>query len=570
MTLLFYDWEVFKYDNLVVIIDPEHRKELVFVNDTDGFHMFYEDHKNDIWIGYNSRNYDQYISKAALCGFNLKEVNDFIIVQGKKGFQYSSLFRKFPIIDYDVTTGFHGLKQLEGFMGNDIRETSVPFNIDRPLTKEEIAETIKYCRHDVEQTIEVFFRRKARFDAQLALVKTFGLPLSYISKTQAQLAAVILGAKTRRVTYNDEWDIRMPETLKLGKYAHVAEWFLNKRNHDVEAKLDCMIAGVPHVVAWGGIHGAISEYHYTCKDDELLIMADVDQLYPTLMVRYHLLSRAVQEYQKFENILATSLRLKAEKKKKERQPYKDICNITYGAEGDAYNPMYDPLHRRLVCVYGQVLIVDLIEKIEGFCELIQSNTDGILIKIKKDDFDKLDDAVYEWEERTGLHMSFDLYKRIVQKDVNNYIAVDLDGNIKSKGGYVKELSDLDNDLPIVNKAIVDYFVHGIVPHRTISECNDLMQFQKIVRVSSKYSHGVWNGQRLNDKTFRVFASKRPLDGFIGKCKSEVSKPEKFANTPDRCFIWNESVIGVPCPDYLDKLWYIDLAETRIKQFGQTV
>ena len=52
------------------------------------------------------------------------------------------------------------------------------------------------------------------------------------------------------------------------------------------------------------------------------------------------------------------------KKKKEREPYKRICNISYGATGDEFNAMYDPLNRNLVCVYGQVLMVMLLEELE--------------------------------------------------------------------------------------------------------------------------------------------------------------------------------------------------------------
>lgn len=568
--LIFYDYEVTKYDWLVVCIDPVNRTEEDIVNDKDKMEEFYNEHKNDIWIGYNSRNYDQYIMKGILCGFNPYNISKHIIVDGKKGYTFSNLFNKFPLISYDVMSNktMKSLKTLEGFMGNDIRETTVPFDIDRPLTKDEIEQMLYYCRHDVEQTIEVWLQTKAEFDSQMSLIKTFNLPLNNIGKTQAQLAAIILDAK--RVSFDDEWDIRLPETLHLNKYKFVADWFLNKINHDYDAKLECNISGVPHIFAWGGVHGAISKYSHKCRDDEILIMADVDQLYPTIMIRYKLLSRGVSNYDKFKNILNESLRLKALKKKKEREPYKRICNITYGAEGDKFNAMYDPLHRTLVCVFGQLLILDLIEKIEPICELIQSNTDGILIKIKRKDFEKLDDIVYEWEQRTGLHMSFDYYKTVIQKDVNNYVVVDFEDHMKSKGAYVKELNKIDYDLPIVNKALVDYMTKSVKLEDTINSCNELIMFQKIVKVSGKYLCGWHNNTRLNDKTFRVFASTRKSDGYIGKQKSEGATIEKFGNTPDNCFIDNSNINKKLVPTYLDKSWYIDLAKKRLSDFGVNI
>lgn len=566
--LNFYDFEVFEKDWLVVIINPIEQATTVIVNDKAKLEGYHASHKDQIWIGYNSRNYDQYIMKAILLGFNPKEVNDWIIVKNRKGWEYSSTFNSVQLYNFDCANKFNSLKQLEGFMGNNIKETSVAFGIGRKLTAEEIAQTVKYCTHDVEQTMEVFMRTKTEFDAQMSLLKTFNLPLQNIGKTQAQLAAIILGAVKQDLL--DEWEIRMPDTLQLQKYKQVADWFLNKQNHDYTKTLECDIAGVPHVVAWGGLHGALNQYSYTCKQDELLIMADVDQLYPTLMIQYQLLSRAVKDYDKFKHILNESLRLKKLKKKKEREPYKRICNITYGSEGDPTNAMYDPLHRNLVCVFGQVLMIDLIEKIEGFCKLIQSNTDGILILIKEKDFDKLDDAVYQWEQRTGLHMSFDNFKKIIQKDVNNYIAVDFEGNVKSKGAFVKKLSDLDYDMPIVNKALIAYMVDGIPVEQTIRFCDEFREFQKIVKISSKYVCGWQAGKTLKDKTFRVFASKDQTDGFIGKMKEKSDGSwvvEKFANTPDNCFIWNNSVIDVPIPDKLDKQYYIDVAKKRLEQFG---
>ena len=102
ISIVFYDYEVFKYDWLVVLIDIYAQKETVIVNDPAEMRRFYDAHKSDIWVGYNSRNYDQYILKGILCGFNPKKVNDWIIVHDKPGYRFSSMFRDFPVINYDV------------------------------------------------------------------------------------------------------------------------------------------------------------------------------------------------------------------------------------------------------------------------------------------------------------------------------------------------------------------------------------------------------------------------------------------------------------------------------------
>ena len=198
----------------------------------------------------------------------------------------------------------------------------------------------------------------------------------------------------------------------------------------------------------------------------------------------------------------------------------------------------------------------------------------VLVKIENDSqYEEFKEIVHEWEERTGLSMEFSEFERVIQKDVNNYLIVK--GNdAKSKGSYVKELSDIDNDLPIINRAVTEYLLNGVHPSETIGACDDLIEFQKVVKVSALYAYAVHNGRRLSEKTFRVFASTRDTDGTIRKVKHEGMNSEKFANTPERCFIHNEKVAGVKCPDYLDKKYYVDLAIKRITDkktgFGVTM
>ena len=119
--MVFYDFEIFKFDWLVVLVDTDVETETVIHNDVDELQAFYNAHKNDIWVGYNSRHYDQYILKCILAGLNPKELNDWIIVQRKEGWQFSELLRRIPLINYDVMPNPPvGLKTLEGFMGANI------------------------------------------------------------------------------------------------------------------------------------------------------------------------------------------------------------------------------------------------------------------------------------------------------------------------------------------------------------------------------------------------------------------------------------------------------------------
>lgn len=583
--MIFYDFETLKYDWTVTLIDPSKKQVTQIANDPEHLQRFYEENKNDIWVGFNSRHYDQYILKAILLGFDPWKVNEWIIVKGKDGWQYSSLFRNIRLNNYDVMGAVdRGLKWFEGSMGSMIKESSIDFNINRKLTEEEIKELLKYNLHDVEETIKVFLKRIDDFNAHMGLVKLAcegqPLDLSLIGKTKAQLSAYIL--KAQQKPHDDEFDIDFPDTLILNKYTNVLDWYKDPENRcyrkpiegrktEQKTQLETMVAGCPHQFGWGGVHGALEKY----TGIGFFLMCDVASLYPSLMIRYNLHSRNMEDPKKYEEIYHTRLKYKKEKNPLQA-PLKLVLNSTYGVMKDKGNGLYDPLQANRVCVYGQLLLLDLIEKLEPHCQLIQSNTDGILIKMPDGQdpnqwYEKIDDLAYEWEKRTGLILEFDEYVKVVQKDVNNYIVVSADGKYKSKGAYVKKLSDLDyGDFPIVNKAVVDYIVKGIPVEQSINGCDKLKEFQMVTKIGGKYKHLLHGGKILNEKCVRVFASLRSADGDLKKVSLRTGKPEKVANSPEHCFMWNDAIDGVKCPDHLDKQFYIDMARKRLSDFGVSV
>lgn len=576
MKMLFYDFEVFKHDWLIVIIDMDEKRETIIINNPDKLKDFYEVHKNRIWAGFNSRHYDQYILKGILCGFNPKTINDYIIVQGNPGWKFSGLFRRIPLNNYDVMNNLdRGLKFFEGSMGNNIQESSVPFNIDRPLTNGELTDVIEYCRYDVEQTIEVFLQRKDDFQAHMGLMKLAGNDLSLLGRTKPQLAAIILEAEKK--IFNDEFNIDFPETIKINKYTQVLDWYKNPDNRNYgqylpgrktfnKTQLEIMVAGVPHVFGWGGIHGAIDKY----TGSGYYLNMDVASLYPSLMINYGLLSRAMKNPDKYEDIYHKRLAYKAENNPLQA-PLKLVLNSTYGVMKDKNNPLFDPLQANRVCVYGQLLLLDLIEKLEPYCEIIQSNTDGVLVKLpdgRDDTFYKIDDICYEWEQRTGLILEFEEFRRVYQKDVNNYVIVAADGSYKSKGAWVKQLNNLDYDLPIVNQALINYMVKGIPIADTINSCDQLKEFQMVTKITYKYKYILYGNNKLNEKTIRIFASQDDEPGVM-KVHAATLRPAKIPNSPESCFIFNGDVNSVKVPKKMDKNWYIELAEKRLSEFGVT-
>ena len=627
--MIFYDFEVFKKDWLAVFIDVTRKTEQVIVNNPDELKALYEENTSNIWVGFNNRHYDQYIMKGILLGMNPKRINDWIILEKREGWQFSSVFNKVPMTNYDVMpTPPVGLKTMEGFLGSNIKETGVPFDINRKLTKAEIEETIKYCRHDVEQTIKIFLEKIDEFNAMHGIVQAFPnmVSLSNIGDSEARITAKVLGCVKQ--DFKDEFDYFFLPCLRLNKYKYVQDWFEEKKKEALamdlqncdkydkklwykSQNLDTVVAGIPHSFGFGGLHGAAeTPIHKTGQ----ILHVDVNNYYPSMLIAWGLVTRVAtndnyhlvyntRKSMKAKQIAAAKSGNKAEAKnwKEAQLPYKKMLNALSGGMKDETNPAYDPRNNNCMCINGQLMLLDLIEHLEavpGF-ELIQSNTDGLIIWIPDTDeaFEMVDDICWEWEQRCStdqcsILLELDNISEIYQKDVNNYLWVGADGSVERIGAYVKELSATDNDLPILNKALVEYMVHKTPVEQTINQCDDLIMFQKIVKLSDKYDwvehehcipyishigkrtvktvYEYLDKDKYTYKSYRVFASNCLNDGRLLKRKQVKSKGEKFGNTPDHCFIFNDSVVGVKTPPELDKQWYIDLAKKRLKQFGVVV
>lgn len=627
--MIFYDFEVFQYDWLAVFIDVTNKREHVIINRPDLLKSLYEANRKNIWVGFNNRHYDQYIMKGILLGMNPKTINDWIIVEEKEGWQYSRAFNKLSMINYDVMPNPPvGLKTMEGFMGSNIKETEVPFDIKRKLTKAEIEQTVKYCRHDVEQTIKVFLETVDVFNAVHGIIQAFPKETSLydIGDSEARITAKVLECRKR--DFKDEFDFFFLPCLRLKKYKYVQDWFEERRKEALAMglqdydKIDkqtwyksqnlyTIVAGIPHSFGFGGLHGAAAKPIHRKGQ---ILHVDVNNYYPSMLIAWGLVTRAAtndnfklvyntRKAMKKKQVAAAKAGRKAEAKqwKKAQLPYKKMLNALSGAMKDETNAAYDPRNNNCMCINGQLMLLDLIEHLEvvpGF-ELIQSNTDGLIIWIPDTDeaFEMVDDICWEWEQRCSTEqcsilLELDNISEIYQKDVNNYLWIGTDGGVERIGAYVKGLSAIDNDLPILNKALVDYMVNKTPVEQTINNCNDLIMFQKLVKLSGKYNwveHEQGTGQvmrvtkhrdgtrtetwsypdtqKYTYKCYRVFASNRKTDGRLLKRKKIKPKGEKFGNTPDHSFIYNDSVVGITVPPELDRQWYIDLAKKRLKQFG---
>ncbi len=579
---IFFDWEVLPYFWCVTFYDVINYKKTVIVNDRKSLLRFYSRTKDQLYFGYNNRNYDNFIYKGILLGMNPKEINDKIVYDGLKGFQISDKFKDIQLYAFDCYVLNHSLKQFESFLRRKIFESTIPFDYNKPLNMEQIEEILDYNDYDVDSTTIVFMKNPYTYEAHMGLIEMFDyLSFNAINKTSAQIVADILKCKKGTHDDSDQWNIVCPPNLEVKKYKHVIDWFLNPQNHDLSKKADFEIMGLKHTIGWGGIHASVSKEYVDNKDGGLILHIDVNSYYPSLLIygKVYPENKTIGELafgkegiKIYEEIYNKRLQLKREGKKKEQAPLKIVLNGTYGILRDKNSNAYYPRGATLISVYGQMYLVDLIEHLEEAkcCRILNSNTDGLIIKcFSEKDIETVEKIRQDWERRSLMGLARDDINYCHFKDVNNYLFEFANGKIEVKGSYVKETNDLDNDLPIVNECIREYIMHKINVEDFINNCDELWRFMKTFKLSGNYKEVYHNGIKYTNKCYRVFASKNLKDTYLGKKKADSDTIEKFAGQSDHVFIENGDIHDSKCSDYpmLDKRWYIDLIYDRLEDFG---
>ena len=558
-----YDFEVFKHNWLVVFKNDQ--STVTFHNDQDGLKKWVKEN-NPVLVGFNNYDYDDKIifnllSRRICTPQDLYSISNRVINDEYNQYIDDNILS----LDTRQELPFNiSLKAVEGYLGWDIVECSIPWDIDRKLTDDEIAEVTKYCIKDVDATIKIFELRKNYFSAKYNLVKEFKLNIDDLKKSQASLSAVVLGAKKKYKSPKDRLCIQydpninwklIPPRLKDFFDEIELDYKKGKNPEKLEKnrKLHVFVGGISHKIGFGGIHGALRHFQ---KSGNLLHI-DVGSYYPALMINNNWLSRACKDPDKFKQIRDTRFALKKAGDPRE-YVYKIILNSTYGASKAKNNNMFDPRMGNNICVNGQIILIQLIKELQPYCRLIQSNTDGIIVEIR--DIDGINNVLEDFGKRFNLTFSKSKIIKLVQRDVNNYAIQYANGKIKSIGIFDFKNWE-NNSLNILGKALHNYFFKGIGILESITNA-DVLDFQIIAKKGSTYKYVEFNGEKVQNVN-RVFATKTGSP--IYKVK-DTGQRDKVPNTSDKSTVWNGS-------DYhglqIDKDYYYQIIQDEISKFHST-
>lgn len=532
-TVLVYDIESFPNLFTCSILNSENNKLITYEISED---------KNDLgkivalfqlkefyFCGFNNKSYDDVLINYLIIRFDdlrykpifeitwlIKSMSDKIIkepVANWVDYKHAYLFNSFDLMTMIFSAKNRvGLKELEVTMGfYNVMEYEGDFSKNVP--KDIKDKVIEYNQNDVLATGKLLNLKKNDIELRLKLNEKY--KINVLSKDNVNMGMEILKKeyleKTNK-TWDDIKDLKTP--CQLVPFKNIIFDFIQYTTPPLQKLLEKLkkisidpnnkdfrevfeIGGVVHNISLGGLHSINNAEIIIPNEDELLLDYDVDSFYPSCLIVNNLYPKhlGIEFVDIYKNIRDERVEAKKNKNSFLADAFKYAINGLSGNLQSQYSWTYDPelvVKLRINC---QLMILMLIEKFNLLgAKIVQSNTDGILIKIKKSLLPEIEKAKDEWCKLTKLSMSKEEFERFYQYDVNNYIGVKKGFKetkdpelIKKKGFFVDEINLGKGMSPkVIAKSLINYFVYNISPEETLKEDKDIKDYLTYQRVSRDF------------------------------------------------------------------------------------
>lgn len=527
---------------------------------------------NKIFAGYNNLHYDNAIinyiisyydkminmNYLRICDslYNLsKIITTSDDISAWKRWKYAVNFETFDILTMLYSQKLRvGLKEIQVTMQyKNVLEFAHDWT--KPLDTDLIDEMIEYNINDVDSTEALLNKCKDKVELRIAIEDEYGVRV--LSKDGVNIGMKILTQKYLEKTGLTWWDIKdLRSPADVIALNEVILPFIEYRDPILKNVLSDMknqivspgrkgyenkfvFRGLRYSVGVGGIHSVNNPEIIIPKEDEMLIDIDVASLYPSMLIEYkfypkHLGPEFLEVYSQIKN---ERIEAKHTGNKVKNETLKLALNGLSGNLQNEHNFCYSPFAVMQIRINGQLLLLMLAESLTDIgCRIVQANTDGLFVLLKKDSYSKVQEICRSWEQQTKLVLEEDRFEAMYQYAVNDYIAVSegyqemkklfktnperalnkkgkpytsldaiKDDYIKEKGMFItKVLLGKGMSPKIIPEAIRDYFVDNIPVRDTIYNCKDINKFLTYQKVDKKFSVEYNNNliQRIN----RFYAS----------------------------------------------------------------
>lgn len=513
---------------------------------------------NVIFCGYNNLHYDNPIInyiieyEDKLMQYNIPTICSSIFNLSKtittssednidawKHWKYQIWFDTFDILTMLYSNKLRvGLKEIQVTMQYpNVQEFVCDWT--KPLPLEDFDSMIDYNINDIESTSELLNRCKKDVDLRIAIEDEYGVRV--LSKDGVNIGMKILTQKYLEktgLTWQDIKDLRSPMSviplkdviLPFIKYdSPILQRVLDDMKNQIVSpgrkgyENKFVFNNLRYSVGVGGIHSVNSPEIIIPRDDEMLIDIDVASLYPSMLIEYefypkHLGKEFLEVYKQIKD---ERIEAKHNGDKVKNETLKLALNGLSGNLQNEHNFCYSPFAVMQIRINGQLLLLMLAEKLTQIgCRIVQANTDGLFVLLKKDVYSKVNSICREWEQLTKLTLEEDRFKAMYQYAINDYFAITEDNKVKEKGMFITTVKLGKGLTPkIIPKAVISFFKDGIPVEDTIKNCTDIRDF-----LMSEKTGKQWHVEYMNEeqqRTNRFYASTN--GGYLWKWKDTGHK-----------------------------------------------
>lgn len=513
---------------------------------------------NVIFCGYNNLHYDNPIInyiieyEDKLMQYNIPTICSSIFNLSKtittssednidawKHWKYQIWFDTFDILTMLYSNKLRvGLKEIQVTMQYpNVQEFVCDWT--KPLPLEDFDSMIDYNINDIESTSELLNRCKKDVDLRIAIEDEYGVRV--LSKDGVNIGMKILTQKYLEktgLTWQDIKDLRSPMSviplkdviLPFIKYdSPILQRVLDDMKNQIVSpgrkgyENKFVFNNLRYSVGVGGIHSVNSPEIIIPRDDEMLIDIDVASLYPSMLIEYEFYPRHLgKEFlEVYKQIKDERIEAKHNGDKVKNETLKLALNGLSGNLQNEHNFCYSPFAVMQIRINGQLLLLMLAEKLTQIgCRIVQANTDGLFVLLKKDAYSKVNSICREWEQLTKLTLEEDRFKAMYQYAINDYFAITEDNKVKEKGMFITAVKLGKGLTPkIIPKAVISFFKDGIPVEDTIKNCTDIRDF-----LMSEKTGKQWHVEYMNEeqqRTNRFYASTN--GGYLWKWKDTGHK-----------------------------------------------
>jgi len=485
-------------------------------------------------LSFNGNSFDLPIIVAALSGWpvsKLKGLCDKIIQSNAPSWMICRDYKlKIPdrwdhIDIIEVAPGMVSLKVYGGRLHYATIQ-DLPIEPAALISPAERATLRDYCVNDLQTTYALYKSLEKQVALRVSMSKQYGVDLR--SKSDAQIAETVIKSELQKQTGKQYRKPELPDGITF-KYQdpHIVEFQTEQLQKMFKTVLDISfglgangavkmppelakskikIGQAEYTMGIGGLHSCEKAQTVIAGKDEHLIDVDVASYYPNIILQQALAPKSMGApfLKVYQSIVDRRIRAKHSGDKVTANTLKIVVNGSFGKLGSKWSALYAPELMLQTTVTGQLALLMLIEAFElAGLRVYSANTDGVVVKCKADQVDTMRNICFDWMLSTSYELEETHYKALASRDVNNYVAVTTEGELKRKGVFASGGLAKNPDCNVCFTAVGERLSNGTPLSETIVNCKDVTQFVTVRKVTGGAK---WRDEYLG-KAVRFYYSK---------------------------------------------------------------